>query len=281
MAQQTGRLIGRISSFVAAGGLFAAGLIVGLIPYSESGYSLCPSAIVSMTGGTTTGQSMVNFFSGGRCTSYANTMTIIMVILMILAGIALVAAILLRKRRLAAAAGGYPNQYSTFAAPAQPDYAPGATEAGDPSPYAGSGYPAAADGAPAAAYRTAVTGQGSGTFDTKLLLVGLAAVAGIVLVSFLVDWLSFLPGILELLLWTAVGLTAIWQIKRRTAGTDEGKLAAAEAWNPAVVSRGIVAAGRRQLETHRAQRREAERTQAAAAVPEFRGDDGMVRPDGS
>jgi hypothetical protein len=106
-----------------------------------------------------------------------------------------------------------------------------------------------------------------------------------VLVSLLVDLLAFPPGIVELLLWTAVGLTAIWQLKRRAAGTDEGKLAADEAWNPAVVARSLVAAVRSRLENHRAQRRQNAprrtlRCPTFAAESEFRGDEGMVRPDG-
>lgn len=292
MTVQTGRIIGRITSYVAGGVLLVAGLIVGLIPYSEGGYSgLCPSAIQSLTGGSTSGQSMVNFFSGGRCTSYANTMTIIMAILMILGVAALVTGILLRKRRNAAAsAGAYqnqygnPGQYGNPPAPAQPAYAPATGQAVDPSPYAGSGYPAAVDGEPGNRW-TPSAGQGSGSFDTKLLFVGVAVVAGVVLVSFLVDWLAFLPGIVELLLWTGVGLTAIWQIKRRTAGTDERGLAEAEAWNPAVVARSVVAAGRRLLEEHRAERREAERAQVNAAPPNgpeasgFPSDDGTAGPD--
>jgi hypothetical protein len=263
MAGQSGRFIGRISSFVAAGGFFAAAIIVGLIPYSEGGYSgLCPSALQGMFGGMSSGQSLVNFFSGGRCTTYVSTMTTIMFVLFALAVVALVAAILLRRRK-AAAAAGYPyppvgqdqmpyQGPAAPGAPAQPGYAPmTGTTPGDPA--------AGAWSAPKA------VGQGSGSFDTKLLLVGLAAVAGVVLISFLVDFLSFLPGILELVLWTAVGLTVIWQLKRRAAGTDPVKLAAAEAWNPAVVARGAVAAGRHRLENHRAQRREAERTAHAFA----------------
>jgi hypothetical protein len=109
--------------------------------------------------------------------------------------------------------------------------------------------------------------------------VAVSGIAGIVLVSFAVQWLSYLPGIVQLLLWTAVGLTVIWQLKRRAAGTDPVKLAEAEAWNPAVVTRRVMDAGRRRLEVHRARRREAERAQAAAApvTPEFTGDD-MVQP---
>ena len=270
MALQTGRIIGRVTSYVAGGALVAAGLIVGFIPYSESGYALCPSAIVSMTGGANTGQSFINLLSGGRCTTYANTMTIIMLILLILGVFALVVGILLRKRgKAAAAGGGYVNHHSAFPAPAQPGYAPGATEAGGPSPYVGIGHPTVADAEPSATYHAPVTGQGSGTFDTKLVLVGLAALAGLVLISFLVDSLSFLPGILELLLWTAAGLTAIWQIRRRLAGTNEAQLAEAEGWNPAAVTRRVIGAGRDRLEIHRAQRREAERAQVNTPAQTF------------
>ncbi|GAA1759754.1 hypothetical protein GCM10009712_05490 [Pseudarthrobacter sulfonivorans] len=290
MTVQTGRIFGRVTSYVGGGALIVAGVIAGLVPYSEGGYSgLCPSALQSLTGGTTTGQSFVNLLSGGRCTTYANTMTIIMAVLMILGIAALITGILLRKRQDIAAGGGYqaygnPAEQGNTAAPAQPAYAPMTGQPADTSPYAGSGRPAAVSGDPTR--RAAGAGQGSGSFDTKLLMVGVAAVAGVVLVSFLVDLLAFLPGIVELLLWTAVGLTAIWQLKRRAAGTDEGKLAAAEAWNPAVVARSLVAAVRSRLEDHRAQRRQAERAPANTAAPtfaaesEFRGDDGMVRPDG-
>lgn len=288
MAAQTGRIIGRVTSYVAAGVLFAAGLIVGLIPYSEGGYSrLCPSAIGSLTGATTQGQSLINMFSGGRCDQYATTMTVIMLILMFLGVLALVGGILLRKRR--DAAGGPQGPFTAYPAPAMPGHAPGSAEGTDPSPYAGSGYPAQADPAgqsPAGAWQPAPS-TASGSFDTKLLVVGIIAVAGVVLTSFIIDWLGFLPGIIELLLWTAVGLTAIWQIKRRLAAGDPMRLAEAETWNPAVVARGIVAFGRGKYEAHRAARREAERAQTAtvavqpapdaepAATP-FKGDDGMA-----
>jgi uncharacterized membrane protein YhaH (DUF805 family) len=94
------------------------------------------------------------------------------------------------------------------------------------------------------------------------------------------DLLAFLPGIIELLIWTAAGLTVLWQLKRRAAGTDERKLAEAEAWNPAAVTRNLVAAGRGRLEEHRAERREAERAQANTSAPvqsPFHGDDGLTR----
>ncbi|CAH0190980.1 hypothetical protein SRABI83_01665 [Arthrobacter sp. Bi83] len=84
-------------------------------------------------------------------------------------------------------------------------------------------------------------------------------------------------GCPDLLLWTAIGLTTIWQLKRRSAVNGPVKLAEAEAWNPAVVTRYAVAAGRRRLDMHRAERREAERAQANGAAPtepeqpEFRG----------
>ncbi|MCB5292654.1 hypothetical protein [Arthrobacter sp. SO3] len=68
-------------------------------------------------------------------------------------------------------------------------------------------------------------------------------------------------------LWTAVGLTVIRQLKRRAAGTDPLKLAAAEAWNSADVTRRAVPAVCR-LEIHRAQRREAERARAYASAPQ-------------
>lgn len=271
MPFQTGRRVGRISGFVAAGVLFAAGLIVGLIPYSSGGYSsVCPSAIVSLAGGRNSGQSLINMFSGGRCDDYASTMTTIMAVLMLLAVAALVGGILLRKRqaRAGAAAPGYTGENGHPSAPAQPGYAPSAAatvEGGASAP------------APAAGF--------AGSVDTKLLLAGAAGLAGIVLVSFLVDWLGFLPGIIELLLWTAVGLTAIWQLKRRAAGADAAKTAEAEAWNPAAVGRRLLTAGRGRLEVHRAERREAERSRAAAPAPwatgepDFKGDDGMARSD--
>lgn len=274
MAILAGRRIGSTTSFVAAGVFLAAAVIVGLIPYSESGYSaVCQSALQSFVGGTTTGQSLFNMFTGGRCTNYVSAMTTIMIVLFVLAIIALVAGIMLRNR---AAAGrpGAPARYQgthegadTAGAPAQPGHAP-------------TGYPAAETGSPADTWRPPAGAQGSGSFDTKLLLVGVGSVAGIVLLSVLIDWLSFLPGIVELLLWAAVGLTVIWQLKRRAAGTDPGELTAAEAWNPAMVARSVVAAVRHRLEIHRAGRREAERAQASVApvTPEFIGDDGMAHP---
>jgi hypothetical protein len=81
--------------------------------------------------------------------------------------------------------------------------------------------------------------------------------------------------------FSTVGLTVIWQLKGRAAGTEPGELAAAEAWNPAVVARSVIAAARHRLEIHRAQRREAERAQAAPVTPQFAGDDGLVHPDQS
>lgn len=216
-------LFGRISSFVAAGIFFAAGIIVGLIPYSEGGYSgLCPSALQSLTGGTSTGQSWVNMLSGGRCTTYTNTMTLIMSVLFIIAVIALVAAILLRRRRSAEAGYG-PD--SAAGAPATPGYAPGyvsadgqAAAGSEISPYGGPGYTAQDETwRPPADYQAptvqAPAAPGSG-FDSRLLIAAVIAVAGIVLVFFAVQALSFLPGIVQLLIWTAVGLTVIWQLKR-------------------------------------------------------------------
>jgi uncharacterized membrane protein YhaH (DUF805 family) len=108
---------------------------------------------------------------------------------------------------------------------------------------------------------------GAGSFDVRLLIVGVLAVAGIVLVSFAVQWLSFLPGILQLILWTAAGLTAIWQAARRRAGTDPVKLAEAEKWNPAVITRNTVALVRHELETFRAPRPSVQTTNAAPAPP--------------
>lgn len=102
MAILAGRRIGSTTSFVAAGVFLAAAVIVGLIPYSESGYSaVCQSALQSFVGGTTTGQSLFNMFTGGRCTNYVSAMTTIMIVLFVLAIIALVAGIMLRNRAAA------------------------------------------------------------------------------------------------------------------------------------------------------------------------------------
>lgn len=249
---QAGRLIGKISSFVVAGLAFAAAIIVGLIPYSEGGYSsLCPSAIQGLTGGTTAAQGWVNMLSGGRCTTYTSTMTTIMFVLLAVAVIALVAGIMIRRRKAAAYMGqgyapaGYPADAADpagYAAPAMPGHAPVTPATHNTS----TGYPAT------------TTAIGSGTlpaavrnFDTGLAVRAVALIAGIVLVSYAVQWLSFLPGIVQLLIWTAAGLAIIWQLKRRAAGTDPVKLAEAEAWNPAVVARNTVAWGRNQVDLYR------------------------------
>lgn len=280
MTASSGRSVGKISSFIAAGVLAAAGIITGLIPYSAGGYTgVCPSAFQNMTGGTTMGQSWVNMLSGGRCTNYASTMTAIMAVLLLASVAALVTGIILSRRAGTPVPTGPTAGYA--AAPPQPGHAP--ADGADHAPQAGSGYPAA---------QPAPSGT-AGSFDTGLLLAGLAAAAGIILVSFMVQWLSFLPGIVQLLLWTAAGLTAIWQVARKRAGTDPVKLAAAEKWNPAVVARGVAADARAELEAHRARRREAERAAAAyrpvpapapATAPaqaptEFTGDDGLSRTD--
>lgn len=245
---QTGRLIGKISSFVVAGVAFAAAIIVGLIPYSEGGYSsLCPSAIQGLTGGTTTGQAWINMLSGGRCTTYTSTMTTIMFVLLALAVAALVSGILIRRRKATAGfAPAYTAGHAAHAAPALPGHtpAPAAAPAGAPSSDGSTGYSGTA--APASTMPAYVR-----SFNAGLAIRAVAVIAGIVLVSFAVQWLSFLPGILQLLIWTAAGLAAIWQVKRRAAGTDPVKLTEAEAWNPAVVARNTVAWGRNQIELNR------------------------------
>lgn len=258
MAAQTGRIVGRISSYLVAGVLFVAALIAGFIPKMDSGYQVCPSAVGSIFGGRSLAQSWYNGLSGGQCNSFTAIMLIIMAVLLVLAVISLVAAILLRKRRAASpqplyAPGYQPMESAAPFVPAYPENAPSAASAGA----------TASSAAVPEAWRTAraQVSSASGNIDVKLLLVAVAGIAGIVLVSFVVQWLSFLPGILQLLLWTSVGLVVIWQVRRRLAGNDEHALAEAEAWNPIVVARRLVHFGKELFEAHRAHRREAERAQ--------------------
>ncbi|GAP57363.1 hypothetical protein AHiyo1_02040 [Arthrobacter sp. Hiyo1] len=92
-----------ITSFVSAAVLGAATLIVGLIPYTNSGYTICPSALTRMTGGTTFVESLADTFTAGACTNYAAKMTAIMAILAILAVGALTLGLLLRSHSRRAA----------------------------------------------------------------------------------------------------------------------------------------------------------------------------------
>lgn len=84
-----------IVAYAIAGLLAAAGIIVGLIPYTIDGYgAVCASALGRLTGAVTPLQSVAERFSGGLCVGYEGQMTALMFSLLGAAAIALVAGLM-------------------------------------------------------------------------------------------------------------------------------------------------------------------------------------------
>lgn len=239
-----------ISLIIAAVLAVGAG-IVGFMPYRDSGYSVCDSALTSIFAGHSATHSFADFFSGGRCSAYSSQMTTIMVVLLVAAAIALIIGLKLRNRGNSAAATQLP-------APAAAQYTHETPEAAAASlpvppthePFAPA-YPAATAAHPAGGlpYSQGATTQAVAPvrqFDFRLVVWGLGVIAGCVVVSVLVQLLTFLPGFLQVIVWAAIELTVIWQVLKYRAKGDPAKLAQAERWNPV----GLAVAGLALAKTH-------------------------------
>lgn len=224
-------------SLITSAVLFVGGIVVGLIPYQSYGYSVCDPALSSIFGSHSATHSIADMFSGGQCSGYTSKMMTIMIILFVLATAALVLGLRFRSR--ARAVTGQPmyspapqtpyNSPATGTAvaslPSQPGHAPyEPSESYSPtaaSPGAHPGYGAPATGA-----------QPTRSFDIRLVFWGLGIIAGAIIVSLLVELLSFLPGFLQLIVWAFIELTVIWQVLKARAKGDPVKVARAERWNP-------------------------------------------------